>query len=570
MDRNFTISFLLAMFLYTCIGTVAVAQGQEKERPAASGESIQLFTDREIYGISEKIFYTASYQKPSQIGQLDWSTVLYVELIKWDGSKLVQSKVSIENGSAHGYIQLPSTVSSGNYFLRAYTKWMRNYSPYTFTYLPVKIINPYSIAVDKGPKVGDEVEIAKLEGNAELTNGIEISALSASYGKRQVVDFEITMLDDNLSGQYCISVAKMEDGDAISSSYSYDFIADNDSSKQVGFLPEINGLTLSGKIINTSTSEPVQGMKVNLSSYSNSFFFSAVSSDSDGSFLFTLPHYEGVHEFHIAKEIGSDDEIKVLVESEYCHQAVTLPYIVFQLNEKEKAVAGEIILNAQLNAKYSSADFSGLADQNVATAFYGEPISTILEKEFIELLDLKEFFYELVYSVSVAYKQKKPYLVVNGQTSLVSYPPLILLDNIPVANDENLLAIPCRRIDRIEVINKGYVVGDFKYSGLISIYSEDKNMAGLKMGKNRYFFNYLLFDNNEFSNIDYSSPDDCSTIPDRRNLLHWEPNLYLSADQPGKISFYTSDASGQYVVSIRSTDKESGSEVYKQAVFTVE
>lgn len=559
----------MGTFLCLVTSNQLSAQEYKVNKPLESGENIRLFSDRLLYGVSEKLFYTAFYQKPPQISSLEWSTVLYVELITWNGTKLAQSKIPIENGYANGYIQVPENIKSGNYYLRTYTKWMRNYSPYTYTYLPVKIVNPYSIFIDKGPETNEISAKTKVESSSELADGIVISELQETYRKRQFIEFEISLSDNNLSGQYCISVAKLGSLDVANNSFRYINTNDTESSKEIEFLPEISGLSVSGKIADKNTAEPVQNMKINLSSYSSSFYLSSATSDKEGSFVFTLPHYEGNYEFHLAKESNSNEESEILVANEFCHQPITLPYTAFQLNGQERLTAEEIVLNSQLGGKYIEVDSSLQSKQDISTAFYGIPTTIIYEKDFIELIDLKEFFYELVYSVSVGYLKRKPYLIINGQTSLVSYPPLILMDNIPVANDEKLLETPCRKIERIEVINKGYVVGDNMYSGIISIFSENKDMAGLESTKNSHFFSYQLYSNNDYSVPDYSITTNRSTAADRRNLLYWQPQLQLSREDTTKVSFYTSDAPGHYVVCLRGLDSENNSTVYGKAIFTV-
>ena len=189
-------------------------------KPAASGELITLFTDRSVYVISEDLHYSLFYKQPPQSEGNTWSTVIYVELIKWDGTKLAQSKVPVKQGAANGMIRLPSNIPSGNYYLRAYTKWMRNYSPYSYRYLPVKIVNPYISDIDQGP--GEDKTLAKkyafggikdhVNVKTALIEDLEFSDIAERYGKRDRVDLGIQVSDKLKSGRYCLTVAKMDRG----------------------------------------------------------------------------------------------------------------------------------------------------------------------------------------------------------------------------------------------------------------------------------------------------------------------------------------------------------------------
>jgi hypothetical protein len=201
-------------------------------------------------------------------------------------------------------------------------------------------------------------------------------------------------------------------------------------------------------------------------------------------------------------------------------------------------------------------------------AFYGIPEIVYIESEFIELKDLQEFFHELVPSVSVGSQNKNPYIFLNGQTSLLLYPPLILVDNIPVASNSKLLSIPSSRINRIEIINRGYVAGGFRYSGIVSIFSKEHSLAA-DLVEDPNFFNYQLFSEQELLIPDYAGGNNLSTRADRRNVLYWDPFLEMKTGEQVKIRFYTSDAPGDYQVCIRSLKTDGGAMTCSLSEFTV-
>lgn len=559
------ISFVLSLIT----GYQLSSQAIQQVLPPTSGESIVLQSDRSMYVTSENLYYTAYCQKPPQISELEWSSVLYVELISWNGAKLAQTISPIEGGVAEGSMQIPKNVLSGNYYLRAYSKWMRNYSPYTYTYLPVKVINPYSPSVDKGPEIDEPPALSKVGALSEFSKEILISDLQETYGKRQLVEFELSLLDIKFTGIYSLSVAKQGRLDSLRNSFRFTNTNQTERSRKIEYLPEIDGLTISGKIINTRSGEPVSDMKINLSSYSGSFYFFSTTSDKDGSFVFVLPNYEGKYEFHVVKESHTNDEYQILLANEFCHQPVALPYVAFLLEDQERLSAEEMLRNAQLSNKYAHVDSTFQKENNVHAAFYGLPGSIIYEKDFIELDNMEEFFYEVVHNVVVGTRKQEPYLIVNGPSSLVAYPPLILMDNIPVTNIQNLLETSCRRINRVEVVDKGYVIGNFKYKGIISVFSEKKDMAGIELTGDSHFFSYQLFTDSEHSFPDYSESTGRSNIADRRNLLHWEPQLQLSGQETVKVSFYTSDAPGNYMVYLRGLHPDGLSAIYGKSGFIV-
>lgn len=569
MNRKAAIS-LWALIAFALVRTFPPVFGipAEEIRPGEE-EKIILFSDRSLYGVSENLHYTARYMKSEHIPAATWSSVLYVELIRWDGTKLARSVAPIREGYASGSLRIPDHINSGNYYLRGYTRWMRNGTPYSYTYLPVKIINPMSVLIDKGPESNGAPAGIPTVHKANISESIMVKGLRKEYGKKEKVELEVAVADSVPAGSYVLSVA-IPGGirEIFEPVWFTGSEEEPEGTDVIEFLPEISGLSITGKVVRREDGEPVRGAKVNLSSFSGSFYFSAIRTGADGSFGFILPNVTGDHEFHITGEGPEGRENEILVNSEFCRKSVVLPYVPFELAGPEKTYAREIALNAQLAQKYSREEtVRGPAGLDTVS-FYGIPGSVIHVKDFIELKDLEEFFFELVPDISVGILGRKPFLVINGNSGLLSYPPLVLVDNIPVANDEKLLSTACRRIERIEVINQGYVVGNFKYGGIVSIFSEEKDLAG-ELSESNQFFNYRLFSTGFEEAPETESDPSGPTVADRRNLLYWKPCFQLDGTQSIKISFFTSDAPGEYEVCIRSFGTPGEGSIYRIIKFTV-
>ncbi len=110
-------------------------------------EQLHVFTDRSIYAVDEIIYFVADHSVSGPIGTNPWSSVLYVELISSRGEVLAQGKYRLSGGRAEGSLSIPTASLTGNYYLKSYTRWMRNYGPGSFSYSPLKIINPYRTEV---------------------------------------------------------------------------------------------------------------------------------------------------------------------------------------------------------------------------------------------------------------------------------------------------------------------------------------------------------------------------------------------------------------------------------------
>ncbi len=73
----------------------------------------------------------------------DLSKVVYLEVIDKDNVSVLKTKISMSNGSGNGNLFIPSSLSSGKYYLVAYTRWMRNFSPHSYFHQSITIVNPF-------------------------------------------------------------------------------------------------------------------------------------------------------------------------------------------------------------------------------------------------------------------------------------------------------------------------------------------------------------------------------------------------------------------------------------------
>jgi hypothetical protein len=107
----------------------------------ANREQVYLHTDKEFYVAGEilwfKIYYTnASSGKPMQL-----SRIAYVEILNTANEPALQAKIDLQPGKANGSFYLPASLPTGNYIIRAYTNWMKNFDPVYFFEKKITIVN---------------------------------------------------------------------------------------------------------------------------------------------------------------------------------------------------------------------------------------------------------------------------------------------------------------------------------------------------------------------------------------------------------------------------------------------
>lgn len=139
-------------------------------------EKVYLHYDRPYYSAGETIWFKAyltvgQYHLPSSLSQ-----TIYVELFNSDSQIISRLKIFSSEGFASGQIHLPYSLKSGNYFLRAYTNWMRNSGEEYFFHSQFKIWNSQdlydnSVTQEKSELTGNfDIQFFPEGGN--LVNGI--------------------------------------------------------------------------------------------------------------------------------------------------------------------------------------------------------------------------------------------------------------------------------------------------------------------------------------------------------------------------------------------------------------
>jgi hypothetical protein len=573
MKRTAVLFFALMVSLAIKGQNKAIKQGSDDAFPPEPGEKIALYTDRTLYIATEKIYFTADYSVDRELSSLDWSLVLYVELIRWNGDKIVQEKFALDKSGASGYLEIPGEVLSGNYYLRAYTRWMRNYSAAHYAYASIKIVNPDKQETDPGPNVVSDEKTYHPERIVPKNNIRDIRCLTSKtvYRQRERVDLDLIPAGQIAAAydNYCITVVKAGSIDTAYGAFPVP-CSDISGPGAIDFLPEIRGVSVSGLVTEKNTGDPLAGMETRLAIPITGEYFSVFHTNQQGKFFFTLPFITGRHDFFIETITDELVEPEIRIDNDFCSVPVALPYVQFELDTIEQELVVDMMIDNQLKEKFTSDSYDDSNKRTGPVVFYGKPQHVIHMEDYIELIDLEEFIFELVPEVIVFHKKGKPSIRFDRVTGLSNLSPLVLIDNLPVSDIGQFLKTPLNKLERIELINRGYIAGNQIFNGLLGVYSKNNDFAGIEMVQSSMFFNYSLYSQNTEAFQADSGDLDNTRIPDRRNLLYWNPYIALYQGSTTSISFFTSDSKGEYIVYIRNTDSNQESSEYGICSFTVE
>lgn len=536
-------------------------------------EQLQVFTDRSIYAVDETVYFVAERRLSGPIGEHSWSSVLYAELIASNGEALVQAKFRLSGGRAVGSLHIPAESLTGKYYLKCYTRWMRNSGPGSFSYNPLKIINPFRSEVAAN---GDAANAATPAERISYKENILVCATgSKSYREGQEAVLQISLDQDAKLDHLrcCVTVVPegaidLEEGQlkAAGQDENMDF--------RLMILPDLgNNVSISGTVVDPDQ-EAVPFTTLHFSLLGEDPDYFAALSDEHGKFVISTPTGQGEYkEFFVTPEMEDGEALEVRIDQEYDSRPPAFTAQAFRLSDSEKELARKIALNMQLSRVFKSAqstreevvekEYSG-GDR---IPFYGTHVNRLLIDDYVMLPNLEEVFINLIPDLQIYRKQGKNRIrILSENSSIEVYNPLIMIDHISVFDHEALLALSPEKIQRIDLINDIYMKGSVTFGGVLAIHSRKGDMAGIDLPPSSYFFDYQSF--HPLSPPVDASPVLGERVPDTRNTQLWAPDLLLQRGEQLELPLQAPSASGNYVVLVRALSPD-GEVIAASAEFKV-
>lgn len=104
-------------------------------------EKIYVHTDKDFYLCGELLWFKIYNVDAGTIRPVNISKIAYVDVLDDANNSILQAKIELKNGAGNGSFFIPVTLRNGNYKLRAYTNWMKNFGPEVFFEKAITIVN---------------------------------------------------------------------------------------------------------------------------------------------------------------------------------------------------------------------------------------------------------------------------------------------------------------------------------------------------------------------------------------------------------------------------------------------
>ena len=528
-------------------------------------EEVDCFTDRSLYLCEELIQFRARVDLSGPTGPGPWSTVLYVELVSVDGTRVAWGKFPIHKQVASGEIRIPANLLSGHYYLRSYTRWMRNRGPECFNYLPLRIINPGRSELYRVTSTEPGKSLLAMPVESERTLEFINHPDSVERGDSLVFDLLVSGLNLPEGADGCITVAPLALAPS-STQYSYRNSTDN---FRVDFLPDRYGPSLSGSVhYQDETLVELPPALIHLSLVGDATGYLVCRSGPLGKFTVGLPVRSGKLEIFVQPEGPDKEAVEVRIDQDFDPRHIQLSPPSFTLTDREMKLAGIMARNVQLSRIFGQRDTILNADPaDEAPLFYGSPSFSVDLDQYVLLPTLREAFLNFVPSVTpITRKGKTSLLIESENPSLSLYESLVMVDQVPVLDMEKFMSMSPAKIKQIDVVEDVYVRGDLRFGGVINLHSRDRDMAGIDLPEHSFFIDYMAMQPEYIPQVYSPGPDD--QIPDMRNTFLWLPDYKLIQGSPARIAFIAPDYPGEYVVLFRG-QSEQGDPIKAQTTFRV-
>ena len=509
-------------------------------------EKVNLFTDRSLYVANEKILFSAIVQ--SNLNE-SLSKVLYIELVDKQGNQIKGEKLILNNNLCNGSIHIPSDILTDIYYIKSYTKYMRNFSSDIFCYNSIKIINP-------NEKYYTKEEIVHSDDFQYTFNSIDSSSIlniklnKHSYSCRDTikVTFNKKIKDSLLFS--CISVIP-------ESTSNYQVFKSNNQPKlkeHLVYYPETRGISLTGIVKTSNKDSTLYSKRINLSIIGRNNDFMSTHFNEGGHFYFSLPDIIGTRDIFLCTNKNNNNQENILIDNDFSPEILNFKKQEFYLTDKEQEAVLNLNLNVELD-QYLKNDFKINTDtlnyKNIP--FYGKPSRILFIENYIQMPTVEDYINELPYHVKVRKSHGQKYLKIIGNLSdLNIFDPLVLIDMVAINDINEILSIPAQHIKQIDITNIPYVKGDIKYGGIVSLISKNNDFGGINLPNSGTFINYQFISKPDNFTTTISDPN----IPDTRNTLFWNPYMNIHNNESNDFIFTTADTPGNYEIVFQGVTKD--------------
>jgi len=520
---------------------------------------VYLHIDRDKYIAGEDVWFSI-YSTEAETGKLSpGSVIAYIELLNPWGSPVIQKRFPLRGGRGDGVFLLPDSLSSGNYTIRAYTNWMKDFLPANCYMHNIDIFNPFK---GTGFRRKTDSSGSALSGLPFPSNEDAISITSDTiFSKREKITLKVQIARNgtSLAGNPELSIS-VTPSKVTSVSRWIDY-PPGPGKVQHGL--ESEGHFLSGRVRyrDGNVTDPADFLYMSIQGKVADFKYAHI--DTSGRFSFVMP-IDSRHRKLILQPENADNNMTLEIEPSFSWIVPESSSFSDTLTGDQLALFSEMSFNYQAGKIYGTTLKKEIVPAEISNfsrrRFYGIPEMEIILDDYISLPVMQEVFFELVPGIILrtrkgGYEMK----ITNPLTgNFYEEPPLVLIDGV-IINDLNVLAgLDPDKVEKIEVVQTPYLIGDLVLHGIVNVITRAGDFSDIIMPEFAVVLPFRVVDDPYVFSPPYHTDESAALrrIPDLRNTLYWNPSVKTDINGEASIEFRASDAEGIYTINIQGISAE--------------
>ncbi len=328
--------------------------------------------------------------------------------------------------------------------------------------------------------------------------------------------------------------------------------------EEIKYYPEIRDQSIKGILRNKNTKEPIPYQNIYLVVLFNNPQIHISKTKKDGEFAIIINDiYRKNDIFLCAEPFEGVDSSEILVTRPFSKDYEKVSSKVF-LDLYDADLIQELYINSQIQEIRNKRQKRELVKEDQMSFFnINDDKITILPDLYIGIENMQDLFFEVIPSVAVRkHKDQYSFNILSEYGNILSGNPLLLLDYIPIFNINSIMELDPSQLEKIEIINKPYILGSNTFNGVIMLKTNSDDFTGIKMPETATFIEYeaLELHDSNFNN-DINDLDSLTSFPDFRTVLYWNPQLKLTGKEH-EVSFIASDRKGLYNIIVKGYNTE--------------
>jgi len=499
-----------------------------------------LFTDRDFCMSGDTVWFKVCL--PDSIQQKE--NVIRVQL-DGKGNNLISNVIKkAENSWAEGFISVPDSLSTGQYFVTAFINSQRNLSDLTFKSKSLLVYNRFEERVSEMDLLARDSFVENIDRNFD----IKIESNKEKYASREKVTVNFGFEEEINNVLVRASIV-----DPLTKEFSGDYkFKLKPSNNLIPDFAEKDGFLISGRVVDAERI-PQKGVLVLMSITGEPPYFDYYLSGKDGDFHFFLKNAFGKANIVIQAISGNQNEYFIEQEANYLEKqcelsAQTKILTLIQSEFISTLIKGNFIDRLFRSSNLIQTEYFEMPPR-FGVPFYGPPTERVLPDEFIDLPNFNEISKELLFGVQ--YRNRKGNItirMINDSQSggFFINEPLRLLNGIPIFNNSLFSTLNSKDINYIDIVQKERIFGVLSFKGILAVSLHDKSNIWLNQQANIFQFKINCLQPG--TEPEYLSVKEInkSTL-DSRQVYYWE---VIKSDSLKEIEFFLSDLKGEVEISV--------------------